>query len=184
MKKITFFGSGIEIENYGAKTPEMKSMVRLVSKYYNEVLFGGTNIGIMGEFARTAKENNLKVTSVIPRWFAKKHKKLLFQGDKIVLVRSLAERKKILTHTDAVLCYPGGIGTLDELFDLMARILLDEIKPMPIIIYNFERFYSPLLLQIEYGIKIGIIKKKVMSFVYTFESVDQLERILEGIKNE
>jgi hypothetical protein len=182
MKKITFFGSGIEIENYKNGIPEIKAVVKVVSKYYDELLFGGTNIGIMGEFARNAKENHFKITSIVPKWFAKKHKKLLFKEGKLILVDNLAERKKILSDTDAVLCYPGGVGTLDEFFDLIARILLCETKQIPILIYNFERFYSPILLQIEYCIKTGIIKKEVVDFIYTFEHIDQLEKILEKIQ--
>lgn len=184
MKKITFFGSGVEIEKHKNEMPEIDSVVRLISKYYNKLLFGGTNIGIMGIFAKSAKKNDFQITSVVPKWFAEKNKNLIFRGDKLVLTSTLAERKKVLTNTDAVLIYSGGVGTLDELFDLIARISLQETKPIPMIIYNFERFYSPILLQIEYGIKTGIIKKEIMGFIYTFEQVDQLEVILEKIKNK
>ena len=182
MKKITFIGSGIEMEKYKNEIPEINSVVKAISKKYEEVLFGGTKIGLMGKFAKSAKENNLKVMSVVPKWFADKHKDLLFSGDELVLTKDLAERKKILEKTDTVLCYPGGVGSIDELFNLIARISLGEIKEIPIIIYNFERFYSPIILQIELGIKTGMIKKEVMNFIYTFEHIDELERILEIIK--
>lgn len=178
MKKITFFGSGVELEKYGNNLPEINSVLASVSKKYDEVLFGGTNIGIMGKFATCAKENGLKISSILPKWFMDKYEELVFSRENLVLVDSLAERKKVLCQTDAVLCYPGGVGTLDELFDLLARISLEEIEPIPIIIYNFERFYSPILLQIESGIRTGIIKKEVMDNIHTFEQVDQLDKIL------
>ena len=182
MKKLTFVGSGVETEKYKNGIPEIDSVVKLISKYYTDVLYGGTNAGLMGKFSERAKRHKLKVTSVVPKWFAEKHKELISQGDKLILTENLAERKKILEDTDTMLCYPGGVGTLDELFNIIARISLGEMKPVPVIIYNFERFYSPMILQLEFGVKTGAIRKDVMDFIYTFESIDKLQEILEKIK--
>ncbi|MGY4884351.1 MAG: LOG family protein [Nanobdellota archaeon] len=182
MKKLTFVGSGVEIEKYKNELPEVDSVVKVISKYYKDIMFGGTNRGLMGKFSESAKKNKLNVISVIPKWFTEKYPDYLFKGDKIILTENLAERKKILEDTDAMLCYPGGVGTFDELFNIIARISLGEIKPVPVLIYNFERFYSPLLLQMEFGVKTGVIRKDVMDFIYTFETVDQLEEILEKIR--
>lgn len=181
MKKITFFGSGVEEEKYKNEIPEIDAVVNLISKHYQEVMFGGTNLGLMGKFAESAKKKNMKITCVVPKWFAEKYKQYIFTGGKIVLTEDLSGRKKILEEADAVICYPGGVGTFDELFNIIARISLGEAKPVPIFIYNFERFYSPLLLQMEYGVKTGTIKKEVMDFIYTFESVDKLEEILNKV---
>lgn len=181
MKKITFFGSGVELEKYNLNLPEIDSIVKILSKKYDVVLFGGTNIGIMSKFVKSAKKEKLKITSIVPAWFAKKHKNLIYKGDNLLLAKSLAERKQLLVNSDTILVYPGGIGTYDEVFDLIARISLGEINPIPIIIYNFERFYSPILLQIEFGIKVGVIKKEIMDFIYTFEHVDQFEKIINEI---
>ncbi|HTY11493.1 MAG TPA: LOG family protein [Bacteroidota bacterium] len=179
MKTITFFGSGREKENITIPAPEINSVVALVSRYYRRVLFGGTNIGFMGEFAESCVSHNMEVESVLPGWFIEKHPELIFKKAKEVIVDSLSERKRYLSNTDAVLCYPGGVGTLDELFDIIARISLGEIAVVPIFLYNHERFYSPLLLQIEYGVKTGIIKVETQSFIHTFEHVDQLEVLLK-----
>src|SRR6056297_1863598 len=118
MKKITFFGSGTE--DFQGEKPEIDSVVSTISQEYDELLFGGTNIGLMGKFATSAKENNMKVTSVVPEWFAEKHSDLMFPGDKKILAHDLAERKKYLEDTNAILCYPGGIGSLDEIFNILA----------------------------------------------------------------
>jgi uncharacterized protein (TIGR00730 family) len=182
MKKITFIGSGIELEHYNSDTPEIDSIVEVVSKYYDTLLFGGTTIGLMGAFASSAKKNNMKITCIIPEWFFNKNKAYVFKGDEIILTRDLSERKNRLENTNCLICYPGGVGTLDELFNLIAKISLGEAKNIPILLYNFERFFSPVLLQIQYGIKTGLIKKEVMDFLYTFENVDKLKDILEKIK--
>jgi len=184
MKKITFFGSGIELENYKCEMPEIDSIARLISKYYNHLLYGGTNIGIMGKFSTSAKKNGMKITCILPRWFFEKNKEYVFKGDEIILTNDLSERKDKLEKTNCLICYPGGVGTFDEIFNLIAKISLGEVKTIPIILYNFERFYSPILLQIECGIKTGLIKKEIWEFIYTFEHVDQLKKILESIKNE
>lgn len=181
MKKITFFGSGVELKNINISKPEMSRIVEIISVHYDKILYGGTNIGLMGEFAKEAKNKGLKIKSVVTDWLSEEHNELIFSSDEINVAKDLSERKEILTKTDAVLIYPGGIGTMDELFDLITKISFKEIEPIPIIIYNFERYYSPLLLQIEYGIKVGTIKKEIMDILHTFEHPKQLKEILEGV---
>lgn len=182
MKKITFFGSGVELEDNKNPTPEADSIAKVLAKNYSDLLFGGTDIGLMGLFARCCKENNMDVTCVVHKWFVDNHGELLFKEGSLVTTTDLAERKKVLCETDAIICYPGGIGTFDELFYLLARISHHEVEPIPILIYNFERFFAPLLLQIEHGIRTGIIKKEMMEYVHTFEHVDQLTEIMKQIK--
>ena len=179
MKTITFFGSGVERENVKSEMPEIRPVIERISRHYDEFRFGGTNIGLLGKVGEEALEHGLKVTPILPKWLAEEHEELVFSEENLILTDHLAERKRELSKTDAILCYPGGVGTFDEIFDVLARISMGEMDPVPVIIYNYERFYSPLLLQVEHGVKTGTIKEEVMDHIHTFEQIETLEQILE-----
>lgn len=181
MKKITFFGSGIESADVKIRGIEVDSVVFLVSKKFDMLKFGGTNEGLMGQFSKSADNAKMKIECILPKYISDNYPKIIYEGGEKKIVETMADRKKELTNTDAILCYPGGIGTFDELFDTLVKISFGEIKPIPIIIYNFERLFSPLLLQIELCINKGLIKKNVLDNLYTFEHVDQLSDILNKI---
>jgi predicted Rossmann-fold nucleotide-binding protein len=103
-------------------------------------------------------------------------------------VSTLAERKHVMfDDVDAVLCYPGGIGTWDELFDLLARRSIDEqvhqLPPCPpIYLYDWEQFYAPLLLQLEVALEAGLIHPEAVAMMHSFGSAEELSRILGELR--
>lgn len=184
MKEITFFGSGVEQEDTTIPVPEVASVITALSKNYDKLRFGGTNVGLMGLFAKEARTQGFSVTGVVPGWLSERYQELILDSDETLYVEDLDERKKMLFDTDAVICYPGGIGTMDELMALLAQIALEEIEPIPIYLYNDEGFFAPLLLQIEFGIKTGLIKKDIIDIIHVFERVDQLVSYLYDGQDE
>jgi len=139
----------------------------------------------MNFFAEQCRTQGMEIESVIPVWFAEKYPNIVCnKSDTQILVDSLSKRKLRLMETDAIICYPGGVGTFDEMFDVLARISLGELKQTPMFIYNFERFYSPLLLQMEYGIKTKYIKEAALESVYTFEHSNQLRSVLKNLNDK
>jgi predicted Rossmann-fold nucleotide-binding protein len=107
-----------------------------------------------------------------------------YQGADPVLVDDLAARKKMMfDDVDGVLCYPGGIGTWDELFDLLARRSIDaevDGKPAcpPIFLYIWENYYAPLLLQLEIANEMGLIHERSIEMIRPFESAEALAAVL------
>lgn len=182
MNRITFFGSGVEREDVRSDMPEVDPVVRLLADHYDEFRFGGTNVGLVGRVGTAAKDHGLDVIPILPRWLAEEHEEIVFDSDSTVLTDDLATRRLKLSDTDAIICYPGGVGTFDELFEVLARISLNEIESIPVLVYNYERFYSPILLQIEHGIKTGTIKEHVQECIYTFEQVQTLREILQELE--
>jgi uncharacterized protein (TIGR00730 family) len=177
--KITFIGSGVERETTQVTGIEVQAIARLVSAQFDTLVFGGSSIGLMEAFATAFASAGGRVVSVVPRWFEQEG--LVYKDCDPVLCESLAERKRLMfEETDAVLCYPGGLGTWDELFDLLAqRAVESEIACPPIYLYNWEKFYAPLLLQMETAAEVGFVQQETLAKVRPFESVDALSDLLQ-----
>ncbi len=113
-----------------------------------ELVFGGGEIGLMGIIAKTFKNNNRKVISVIPKKLNKKG--VLFEkSDQIIETETMNERKNIMANiSDAFIALPGGFGTLEEILEVITLKQLGYLDK-PISILNTNGFYNPLLNQLE-----------------------------------
>lgn len=115
-----------------------------LAKAGHTLVYGGANCGMMGEVARGALQAGGEVVGVIPDLD-------FLQGlnqvglTQQVIVKTLAERKAImLNQVDGAVALPGGLGTLDEVFDaLVLKVAKQWDKPFWF--YNFMDFWEPLL---------------------------------------
>jgi uncharacterized protein (TIGR00730 family) len=107
------------------------------------LVYGGGNIGTMGVLARAALEKGGEVTGVIPRKLYElvDHVELT----ELVIARDMHERKaRMAEAADAFIAMPGGIGTLEELFEVWAwRQIGYHAKPVGLL--EVAGFYGPLL---------------------------------------
>jgi uncharacterized protein (TIGR00730 family) len=178
--KICFIGSGIEREDTRVDGIEVRSIARVVRDHFDILVFGGSSVGLMEAFASTFASLGGKVISIVPRWLEREG--LVYQGAEPIYCNDLAERKHLMfEETDAVLCYPGGVGTWDELFDLLARrtVEADMFCP-PVYLYNWEKYYAPLMLQMETAVEAGLLQPQIVARVRSFETADALEECLTG----
>ena len=92
-----------------------------------ELVYGGGSIGLMGSVAQSALDNGAAVTGVIPKFLA--HAEALHRGlTRTIFVGDLFQRKaKMIELSDAFIALPGGIGTLDELLEVVAWRQLQQI---------------------------------------------------------
>jgi uncharacterized protein (TIGR00730 family) len=182
--KICFIGSGMERELTRLHGIDVQAIVRVVRDHFDTLVFGGSNVGLMESFASSFASSGGQVISVVPRWLDGLDQ--VFEGCDPVFCEDLAERKKLMfEETDAILCYPGGIGTWDELFDLLARRSIESAvheKPPcpPVYLYNWEKFYAPLLLQIETALEVGLIHPDAVAMIRPFESAEALMEMLRA----
>jgi uncharacterized protein (TIGR00730 family) len=176
--KLSFIGSGVEREDTRLDGIEIHAIARIMAERYGTLVFGGSKVGLMEAFASAFTSFGGDIVSVVPRWL--EHENLVFEGPEPIWCDDLAERKRhIFAEVDAVLCYPGGLGTWDELFDLLAKsAVMEDLSCPPIYLYNWEKFYSPLLLQIETAVAVGLIRPERVAALLPFESVEELSRLL------
>jgi uncharacterized protein (TIGR00730 family) len=108
------------------------------------LVFGGGHVGIMGAVADGALEAGGRVTGVIPA--AMVEKELAHPGlTECVVVRTMHERKALMNaRSDAFVALPGGIGTLDELFEAWTWAQLG-VHRKPVALLDVAGFWGPLV---------------------------------------
>jgi uncharacterized protein (TIGR00730 family) len=107
------------------------------------LVYGGGGVGLMGEVARAALRAGAQVTGVIPDKLVDREFPLPDLTE-VIRTRTLRERKQIMDdRSDAFLILPGGIGTLEELVEMMALRQLGE-HDRPIVALDTDGFWEPL----------------------------------------
>ena len=133
----------------GSSMPRNKEMVeaaaalgRRIAQEGHTLVYGGSNLGLMGVVSGAALQEGGRVVGVIPTFFSDDiiHSQPVSE---LVRVRTLAERKEyLIAHSDAFIALPGGIGTLDEVFEVLVANQLGQCsKPMGLL--NAQSFFNP-----------------------------------------
>lgn len=108
------------------------------------LIYGGGNAGTMGAVARATQEAGGHVVGVIPH-FMKERELAFTSADELVFVDSMRERKRIMAErAEAFVTLPGGIGTLEELSEILVERALD-LSRKPLVLVNQDGFYDDLL---------------------------------------
>ncbi len=105
---------------------------------------GGGRVGMMGAVANGARAGGGHTIGVVPRLLVNREVADTSSAE-LVVTADLAERKTVmLAKADVFLVLPGGIGTLDELFEVWTTAALD-LHTKPVLLLDHEGFYAGLL---------------------------------------
>jgi uncharacterized protein (TIGR00730 family) len=114
------------------------------------LVYGGGGVGLMGASARAAHEAGGRVLGVMPGFLRSRER--LFDEVETLVVTSMHERKTIMyDQSDAFVVAPGGVGTLEEVIEVLSWKRLD-LHHKPVIFLNINGFWDTLLAAIETGI--------------------------------
>jgi len=118
-------------------------LATLMAARNHSLVYGGTNVGLMGELARTIKSYNGEVIGIIPEKI--RDKGIAFnQADILVVTKNMRERKaKMEEYADAIITLPGGFGTLEEIFEMITSKQL-QFHNKPLVFLNVNNFYDRL----------------------------------------
>jgi uncharacterized protein (TIGR00730 family) len=106
--------------------------------------YGGGGVGLMGTLADTMMEAGGSIRGIIPEFMVDQGWNHPLVKD-MLIVKDMHERKKKLTENiDAFIALPGGVGTLEELLEMMTHKQLGQLLA-PIIIINTNQFFDPFL---------------------------------------
>ncbi|MGC4115210.1 MAG: TIGR00730 family Rossman fold protein [Myxococcales bacterium] len=108
------------------------------------LVYGGGKSGVMGSVALAAKAAGARVVGVIPDFMVERE--LAYrEADELVVVDSMRERRRIMEErATAFVTLPGGIGTLEELVEILVGRALNR-HDKPLILVNQDGFYDELL---------------------------------------
>ena len=141
------------------------------------LVYGGASVGLMGAVADAALAAGGSVIGVIPE--ALKQKEIAHHGlSELIVVSSMHERKaRMLELGEAFVALPGGLGTLDELFEITTFAQLG-LHDKPIGILNVAGYYAPLFVFLARAIRDGFIKPEQGRLLRAAEDPDNLLDLL------
>jgi uncharacterized protein (TIGR00730 family) len=137
------------------------------------LVYGGASVGLMGTLANAALKAGAEVIGVIPTWLGSYE--IAHRGlDRQIWVGSMAERKdRMFQLSDAFLTLPGGIGTLDELFEVMTMVALGQFEK-PHGILNISGYYQGLLSFLDRAVDDGLVRHEVRARLRVAETPEML----------
>ena len=137
-----------------------KELGKLLSISKFRLVYGGGNTGLMGALASSAQNDNCEILGIIPKHLMEKEVGKTNLKN-LIITKDMHERKKLMyNESDAMIILPGGVGTLDEFFEIITWGQLGLHKK-PIILLNIDGFWNPLLNLLEHQIDCGFMDKSI-----------------------
>ena len=149
---------------------------RILAESGVRLVYGGGGIGLMGAAARAAHEAGGRVLGVMPEFLRKRE--VLYDEVETVVVRNMHQRKTIMyDESDAYVVMPGGIGTLEEIVEVLSWRRLD-LHAKPIVFVNLKGFWTPFYDLIAHT----VAEKVTPAWVPTvWRSVDAVDDVLPAL---
>jgi uncharacterized protein (TIGR00730 family) len=108
------------------------------------LVYGGGSVGLMGAIAKSALDHGGAVTGIIPD-FLRARENALTRVQEMIVTPDMHERKRLMfERSDAFVALPGGVGTLEELVEMLTWQQLGR-HAKPILLANIDGFWEPLL---------------------------------------
>jgi len=145
------------------KKPDYAQQARSLAEHLLEqnigLVYGGANIGIMGEVANAVLQGGGEVMGIIPKSLARKEVAHFGLSD-LRVVDSMHQRKTIMAdESDGFIALPGGIGTLEELFEILTWAQLG-FHQKPCGLLNVESYYDDLERFLNKAVDQGFVRKQ------------------------
>ena len=149
-----------------------------------ELIYGGGGKGIMGAVADGALRAGGKVTGIIPRFLMTREstQAALQRLDDLIVTENMHQRKHAMFEkSDAFVALPGGIGTLEEIVEVMTWAQLGQ-HPKPILIANIANFWEPLLALLAHMAKLGFVHSPERARYLMTDSIDAIVPMLRAFR--
>ena len=168
-----------------SNSDDLINTVRQLGDYIGKnshcLVYGGSKSGLMGELASHVLDNNGEVIGVEPQFFIDEGYVYDRITNLIVTEDMPSRRLKMIELGDVFIAMPGGVGTLEELSEVMCKIGLKHLNA-PCIIYNLNGYYNPLKDLIKNMYDLGLTNKDKLKGIYFVENLDEIDEIIKNTK--
>ena len=141
---------------------------RSIAAHGIRLVYGGGTRGIMGAVAEGVMSAGGEVLGIIPTFLLDKEASLdkAKQLTELIIVQDMHERKQLMfQHSDAFVTLPGGIGTVEEIVEMMTWAQLGKHRK-PMVLANINNFWQPMLAMLDH--------MKTEGFIHTAHQVQPL----------
>ena len=136
---------------------EARELGRLLANEGWRCVNGGGAIGLMGAVTDGAMDAGGEVTGIIPKFMVDNGWRYDRLED-VIITADMHQRKQMMSNmSDAVIALPGGLGTMEEVLEVLTWRQLGLVD-VPVIILNTNGFYDPLLAMLQHAIDEGFMK--------------------------
>ncbi len=165
----------------------MKAAARMgeaLGKSGYDVVYGGSNIGMMGACAAHALINGSKVTGYLASAFAAAGKELDGCTNLETLATLFLRKEAMVLASQAGIILPGGIGTLDELMEMaadndIARYIDGNVIVKPIVVVNIDGYFDGMKLQWDRAVAEGFMNPEQLRMIHFVDSIEAAMAILD-----
>jgi uncharacterized protein (TIGR00730 family) len=152
---------------------------RLAAEGYS-LVSGGGRVSMMGAVARAARAGGAHTVGVIPRRLVR-YEVADTEADELVIVDTMRERKQVMDERSAAfIALPGGIGTMEELFEVWTAGSLD-MHAKPVLLLDPGGFYDPLIEFLGSLLKTGFVRQTALDTLIRVSSVDAAIAVLQEV---
>ena len=163
------------------KDPALKAAVRELGAWIgangHRLVYGGSKRGLMGELAESVLMAGGEVTGVEPQFFIDAG----FEYDAItelIVTRDMSDRKaKMIELGNAFIAFPGGTGTLEELAEVMSKVVLGHLNA-PCIVYNLNGYYEGLKILLSHMVEMELAFEDMMAGIFFAEDLEDVKQII------
>jgi uncharacterized protein (TIGR00730 family) len=142
------------------------------------LVYGGGGVGLMGASARAAHGAGGRVVGIMPAFLRSRER--LFDEVETIVVTSMHERKQLMyDQSDAFVVAPGGVGTLEEVVELLSWKRLD-LHAKPVIFLNINGFWESLFAVMRHSVETGFTPP---SFLDAWAVADTVEDAMTMLAN-
>lgn len=150
---------------------------REIGQRHLTLVYGGSRCGLMEVVARAVKENGGRVYGMIPS-IIRERNLVSPCVDVEFHTENLSDRKDaMLRESDILVALPGGIGTLDEVFSVVAAATIGY-HSKKVVLCNVDGFWNPMLHMLSAMRQEGLISSAAMEHLLTANSPGELNRLL------
>jgi uncharacterized protein (TIGR00730 family) len=137
-----------------------------------KLVYGGGGVGLMGAVARAAHEAGGEVLGIIPTFLVGAERAL--ETVEHIIVDNMHERKMLMfQRSDSFVILPGGIGTLEEVVELLSWRRLD-LHAKPVVFYNPRGFWEPLFTLFRHTVDENLTPPEFMQAWVAVSTVDEI----------
>jgi uncharacterized protein (TIGR00730 family) len=153
-----------------------------IAKMGYSLVFGGGGLGLMGEVAKAALDGGSDVQGIMPG-FLQALEPAVSPQEKLIVTPHLQERKNLMLQiSDAFIVLPGGLGTFDELFEVITEAQLG-VHAKPIIVVNVNGYFDALDTMLHAIVQKGFARDIILKLYYLADGPEAALEILEGALN-
>jgi uncharacterized protein (TIGR00730 family) len=172
---------GSSAGNDPAYAEAARQLGKLVGEGGHRLVFGAGNIGLMGEVARAARDAGADVIGILPA-FLRHLEPPLKSAEELIITPDLQQRKaRMLAMSDAFILLPGGLGTMDEYFEVVTTAQL-SVHRKSIILIDVKHYFQPLKALMDHIVAHGFARPEIFAHYVLVKTPEEAMRAISSAR--